>query len=146
MARRSATHVAHNTRSTLLMLRVALLLVSLACVAAAILGRDPASPFYGYAWPLLPAALLVALPAQLGVTLPGTALTTSAGPSSRSRRIAGAIIALAGAALFAWATWGLTSNWPIYFDRGWLAWLTGTCLLSIGLDLLWARWERPPRP
>lgn len=119
-------------------------LLSVACVAAAvyayrILGRrvEP--------WCLLGAALALSFLWQRGLELHGSAEPAPPSPAGPRRRLAGALIAACGAALFAWASVVLHRNWAGNFDVAWVAWVAATVLLSVGLDLESGRWGRPRR-
>jgi hypothetical protein len=125
------------------MTRVVLLL--LAAVLAGVpswLRRGSITPV-GYEWFALAAALLLAVAGSWGVSLPGTALHGPSGPATKGRRAVGAVLLLAGVALWFSAPLVLLQSWNDYFDLGWSAWLGGTVLIAVGLDLVWARWQRP---
>jgi hypothetical protein len=119
--------------------------LSLACFAGAVYsarvdGRDDRG------WWLLAAALMLALLWQRGLVLSGTALDGPAAPAGRRRVVLGAILALAGAVLWGWASYGLYQDWVANFDRTWIAWVAAAVLLGTGLDLMWGRWRRPREP
>lgn len=67
------------------------------------------------------------------------------------RRIAGALLVLAGVALWADATRALVASWAHGYERGWLGWLAAAVLASAGLRVMQvpagpararlARWE-----
>jgi len=90
-------------------------------------------------WWLLMAAFAVAVLSQTGVRIdvaPGAARA----PIGRARRVAGILIALAGAALWGWATREFYLHWTREFDVAWMSWVVGTALLGIGLDLATGDW------
>lgn len=120
-------------------------LASVALVAAAFVA-EASYRRLDLGWGLLAAALLLAIVWGRRVELDGCVPPGPVGPSSRRRRLAGAILALAGGALWWIGTTALLRDWTASFDRAWLAWIAGTFLLGAGLDLLWALWRLPPRP
>ena len=62
-------------------------------------------------------------------------------PVGRARRVGGILIALAGAAVWQWATHSFYLDWNGSFDRSWLAWVAGTILIGVGLDLATGYWR-----
>ena len=128
-------------------------LQAFALAAAAALGGAALYPFTAaarpappHAWWLLGGALLLSLLAQLGLPVAGTAVAEPGAPVSRLRRVCGIAVFLAGAALWVSATRWLTVAWDANFDRAWLGWLAGALLMSVGLDVAWARWGPGWRP
>lgn len=96
----------------------------------------------GRAWWLLGVGLAVAVLAQRGLLLNGTAPQAAPTAATSTRLVLGSVLALAGAALWGWASHALYLSWNDHFDAGWAGWVGAAVLLSVGLDLLWGRWSQ----
>jgi len=94
---------------------------------------------------LLALALLFSVWWQRAIRLEGSAVEGPAGPSTWPRRVVGGLIAALGAFVCYRASSDLLANWKLGFDRAWPSWLAATVFLSVGLDLIWARWSSPRR-
>jgi hypothetical protein len=94
------------------------------------------------AWWFLGTAFVLTFLWQRRLELPAAAAPIRGVAPSWRRASLGAVLALAGVALWVWAPYALLQNWSVNFDRGWLAWLGGALLLSVGLELLWGPRQR----
>lgn len=95
-----------------------------------------------YAWWFLGAAFVLALLWQSGLVLEEPAVPARVTAPSRRCAILGGVLTLGGAASWAWASYAMFQDWNANFDGAWLAWLAGTVVASVGLELLWGRRER----
>jgi len=123
-------------------LRAALMALAALAVAGA-LYRFQFLDSPGNGWPWLLVGLVLAALGQLGQQYPAPPLLPPPLPPSSGRRTLGAALALAGAALWAYATSRILHNWGAGFDAAWTGWVAATVLLAIGLDLAWGVWPRP---
>ncbi len=96
-------------------------------------------------WWLLLVALVVGTAAQLGLRYSVPEPLPPPGPPSVRRRVIGLMMAVFGAALWAWATRRGYLSWIAGFDAAWLGWSGAVILLSIGLDLAWGTWPHGVR-
>mgnify|MGYP003694422221 CR=1 FL=1 len=64
-------------------------------------------------------------------------------PPTRWRFWIGALLAVAGIALWAASVLTLMRGWVEGFDQAWAGWLTATVLLAVGCDLAWGIWPPP---
>ncbi len=99
-------------------------------------------------WTLLASAGM-AMAGLWGLSLAQEPAPAASWPVSRWRFWIGSALALAGAAVWLEATQNLYLDWVRQFDRTWLGWVLGTCLLAVGLDMAcgqWSpQWRRPDR-
>lgn len=99
-------------------------------------------------WWLLLASFGCAIAALWGLSLTPAPPPAERRPADRARWWLGAALAAAGAVLWVVATQRFYMAWAAEFDRAWISWVVGTCLLAIGLDLAAGRWDaerRTPR-
>ncbi len=137
-----AADPAHRVRtSAAAQLRAVGALLSVACVARVLYAYHVLGQRTGQWW-LLGVALALSLFWQRGIVLTGATPDAGVTTASRQRVVFGAFAALCGAALLGWGSYVLYRDWARYFDSGWLAWLVGAALLSIGADAAWGRWTK----
>jgi len=96
-------------------------------------------------WWLLLASFACALLALWGVSLAPAPAPAARRPADRARWVLGAILAGAGAVLWVVATHRFYLAWVAEFDRTWISWVVGTCLLAVGLDLASGVWDAERR-
>ncbi|MFI5397551.1 MAG: hypothetical protein ACHQ9S_18600 [Candidatus Binatia bacterium] len=123
------------------MLRLVGLVASTVCAAAAMYSsrvyhRDD------YAWSFLGAAFVLALLWQNRLVLGEPVVPARVTAPGWRRAILGGVLTSGGAALWVWAPYAMFQDWNANFDGAWLAWLAGTVVLSVGLELLWGRREQ----
>jgi hypothetical protein len=125
-------------------LRALLVLAAAACLAWSMYEFQVlAAPV---AWWYLGIGLILATAGQIGLRYPAPDPLPPPLPAPRGRRLVGAALAVAGAALWGLATYRLAKAWSANFDFAWMGWLSAVVLIGIGLDLAWGIWPRPPRP
>jgi hypothetical protein len=118
-------------------------LLSLGCVAWALYAYHVLGHRHEQWW-LLGTALALSLLWQRGIVLTGSAPEVVLTPASRQRTFFGAFATVCGVALWTWGSQVLYQDWVRNFDSGWLAWLIGAVLLSVGTDAVWGRWSHVP--
>ncbi len=123
-------------------LRAVVALAAAGVIAASLyVFQAQAAPTRG--WWLLGVGLVLALLGQLGVDYPAPPPAPPPRAPSRRRRWLGIGLALAGAALWAFAVRTIGRHWAEGFDTAWAAWLGATALLAVGCDLACGVWPRP---
>ncbi len=122
-------------------LRVLGVFVTAGCAAAALYPFPVSADPQARQWWWLFAAFVSALAWQIGLGIDTPKPRKVVRPVGTGRRLTGALVALAGAALWVWATRELYLDWNGAFDRAWLGWLSGTVLLAIGLDAASGYWD-----
>ncbi len=117
-------------------------MLALACIASGlyqlqVLDRP------AYAWWLLASGLVLAVAGQAGLRFPAPAVGPRLASGPAWRRVVGALLALAGMALWGFASYRLSLDWREAFDFAWAGWLTAAIILGLGLDMAWGRWRGP---
>ena len=94
-------------------------------------------------WWLLALGMVLGALGQIGVEYPAPPPAPPPLPPTRWRFWIGALLAVAGIALWAASVMTLMRGWVEGFDQAWAGWLTATVLLAVGCDLAWGIWPRP---
>jgi hypothetical protein len=94
-------------------------------------------------WWLLALGLVLGALGQIGVEYPEPPPAAPPLPPTRWRFWIGALLAVAGIALWAASVMTLMRGWVDGFDQAWAGWLTATVLLAVGCDLAWGIWPPP---
>lgn len=121
-----------------------LALVAAAALVVTVIGRFWLHGVVAFGSGLVGLALCLAIVSQRGLGLDDAPFDAPATPVAWPHRWFGAVVALAGMALWGWGSYRLRYfDWAKNFDSAWIAWLGAAVIMHVGFDLMWGR-KRPP--